>query len=1435
MAQTITENYVKATAYQVKTLDGLTSADTQTALADDDRIETVQYFDGLGRPMQSVAVRGGGLSEDIITHIDYDPFGRQDKEYLPYAISSNGGLYRTGALVATTSFYNTTKYENTLNPYSEKHLEASPLNRVLEQGAPGEDWAVNKNSDSDHTIKFGYLTNADSDYVKCYSVSFPTGDTEAPQLVDNGVYPENQLYKTVTKDENWQPNQQYPNDHTTEGYKDKLGRIILERTFNINRWYDTYYVYDDFGNLTYVLPPKLFTYQQISQPYLGTNLFNDYSGNVSFFDNGDVWNEVALSVTANGELNLYIYAEDYPLGTPFKSGKIADSNLPPELPDMTIGNIMVEDVNGNSVVGATAYIQGGDLYFTSTNIGIYDGYSGYGELDTTVQVPLSNYQSVYVPPSLDLSALLDDLAYQYRYDNRNRLVEKKIPGKDWEYIVYNKLDQSIMTQDANLRVNNEWLFTKYDAFGRVAFTGLHIHPGTVSRATMQNSANDTNTYTQFVERTTSQTIAGTTIYYTNTAIPHGVAEIYTINYYDDYGFDKDGLTIPSTGTDGKPVVNHNNTEPLRTKGLATGSKVKVLDTNDWITTITGYDNKGQVVYSASKNNYLGTTDIVENELNFVGKVKKSTATHSKTGHSTLTIEDDFDYDHMNRLIAQKQNINNQGEELIAKNHYDELGQLIKKDVGNTETQPLQEVDYAYNVRGWLKSINDPINATQGNDLFSFGLNYNKPEYPSTNSVLNLSLFNGNISHTYWRTNNESNDLKHYTYRYDALNRFVSAYYGENNSFSSKYGSFISKYDRNGNILNLLRNMPHPSISNSGTVMDNLAYTYDGNQLLTVNEGYINTDTNEGFKDGNTVGDDYRYDANGNMVMDLNKGIGNTVTNGVAYNHLNLPTSVSINSGGNVGTISYIYDATGVKLEKKVVENGNPNKYTFYASNYVYDRIGDSGNGSLKFFNHQEGYVDAENGYEYVYQYRDHLGNIRLSYKDSDNSGTIIGENNYVTVFSDGFESASGWDGTGHTWGWDVDEFDSNFKFQGNYAARLDPHPTVHHENVAHSNEWVQINNTATTDYIYSCWAYLENVSGNNADFYLFMNEPGETGYYTLLDSQTTYTKEKWVYLEKTVSVPSNITQLNIRIDNDHAGKVWFDDVKIARVDPTNNSEILEENNYYPFGLKHKGYNNVVNSTNPALKYKYNGKELEEALDYDMYEYEARHYDAALGRFVTVDPLAEDYSFQSPYAYAVNNPIFFIDKLGMGPDWIDNGDGTYTAEKGDSAWTLYTQHLKKWGYTKEEVNEIVVNQQGANFIGEDGEEKSNVHPEVTSIANPKEVAIKEESEKQAIGFIEKAEKTMESNYEEIAKLEHEIDSIEQVKEDKALVESSKNAVPGDPSRNGRGLKSIKKMFYYFGQHKQTKRIEERKKSIESRRKDNERKREFIDGMMEHVRK
>jgi len=82
---------------------------------------------------------------------------------------------------------------------------------------------------------------------------------------------------------------------------------------------------------------------------------------------------------------------------------------------------------------------------------------------------------------------------------------------------------------------------------------------------------------------------------------------------------------------------------------------------------------------------------------------------------------------------------------------------------------------------------------------------------------------------------------------------------------------------------------------------------------------------------------------------------------------------------------------------------------------------------------------------------------------------------------------------------------------------------------------------------------------------------------------------------------------------------------------------------YTFGLKHKGYNNVVNGTDH--KYGFGGKEEQDELDLDWHDFGARNYDAALGRWMNIDPYAGKYMSFSPYNYALNNPLTFVDPNG----------------------------------------------------------------------------------------------------------------------------------------------------------------------------------------------
>ncbi len=98
------------------------------------------------------------------------------------------------------------------------------------------------------------------------------------------------------------------------------------------------------------------------------------------------------------------------------------------------------------------------------------------------------------------------------------------------------------------------------------------------------------------------------------------------------------------------------------------------------------------------------------------------------------------------------------------------------------------------------------------------------------------------------------------------------------------------------------------------------------------------------------------------------------------------------------------------------------------------------------------------------------------------------------------------------------------------------------------------------------------------------------------------------------------------------------------------TEIISEKNYYVFGLQQKGYNNTVtsNKNSMAERFAFGGKEYGQELGLDWYDIQARNYDPAIGRWMNIDPLAEQMRRHSPYNYAFDNPIYFIDPDGMMP-------------------------------------------------------------------------------------------------------------------------------------------------------------------------------------------
>ena len=268
-------NYVVTTSIQVPNVQSSSNIDQLTSA---EKTETIQYFDGLGRPIQVIQTKASPLGYDIVQPMGYDEFGREVIQYLPYVSHQSDGSYKPDAIKAASApgtdidkyhasrqflFYQSApNVAHDSSPFSKSVFEASPLNRVVGQGAPGEVWQpsaqTNYNS-TDRIIKKNYGTNALGEVI-LWKFVYPTAnDPDGHVQSGNGTqleyYAERQLFRNVTKDEQY---------HEVIEFVDKEERLILKKveaggpSYNLamKEYAETYYVYDDLGNLVSVIQPE---------------------------------------------------------------------------------------------------------------------------------------------------------------------------------------------------------------------------------------------------------------------------------------------------------------------------------------------------------------------------------------------------------------------------------------------------------------------------------------------------------------------------------------------------------------------------------------------------------------------------------------------------------------------------------------------------------------------------------------------------------------------------------------------------------------------------------------------------------------------------------------------------------------------------------------------------------------------------------------------------------------------------------------------------------------------------------------------------------------------------------------------------------------------------------------------------------------------------
>ena len=591
-----------------------------------------------------------------------------------------------------------------------------------------------------------------------------------------------------------------------------------------------------------------------------------------------------------------------------------------------------------------------------------------------------------------------ELAFFYEYDRRGRLASKQVPGAGISRYIYDKFDRVVLEnddKDANTTPANYYIFKKYDPLGRIIMTGLINNIGGYSRASLQADF-DNYTGTPYETRTSTGGLLG----YTNTSFPSSYTpadlNVKSVMYYDNYDWNTN------------PLFNFQSANAYHAqedaKGMMTGTLFRNLETGVWYKSINYYDFKKRVIEQFSQNR-VGGIDRMDYQYRFNGEVLKM-----KMVHQGITEIYDYFYNHVGQKIrftytkdgvtqnvasydldgigrlqakvfkpagstmnskqtgnwtdvntwlsgflpsvADNVTINSGHTVTIPNGQSGSVGVLNDKGIlnnygtlsmGKFTTGDLQTVFYSYHIRGGLRGINLDASGNLTNKIFSLKLGYEEGIG---------GYFDNNISSQSWRSSLD-NQTRGFTYSYDQASRIKFGLYtgvgNENYSLNSV------TYDLNGNITALSRN--GMKAVNSFGLVDNLAYTYQANsnkiQAVTDNSGETAS-----FADA-TGTTDYNHWEDGSLKSDNNKGISL-----IEYNYLKRPKRIV--KGSTI--ILYEYDASGRKLREIIGSDT-----TDYVGNLIYK------NRILYQIAHDEGRII--NG-EYEYNIKDHLGNLRVAFRDS---------------------------------------------------------------------------------------------------------------------------------------------------------------------------------------------------------------------------------------------------------------------------------------------------------------------------------------------------------------------------------------------------------------------------------------------------------------------
>ena len=452
-------------------------------------------------------------------------------------------------------------------------------------------------------------------------------------------------------------------------------------------------------------------------------------------------------------------------------------------------------------------------------------------------------------PMYQSSANLDQYAFQYKYDGRNRCIWKKLPGAGYVEMVYDNADRLVFSQDGNQRAlsTGNWMYYKYDGLNRLTEQGTCTNKVTTSG--------------------------------TNVLVQH---------FYDSYAFRSQA---------GFNNSNFPDDASGNGKGALTASVATVLGSSNKIYTAYYYDIKGRVAKTV-QSNLLGGYDVTATVYTFTDKPATVTHTHTASGKPTRTEMYTYSYNHADRLLKVEHTLG--GTKItLADYAYDNLGRLQSKSLHGSATNKLT---YAYNVRSWLTGISG--------SKFTQNLYYNTgngtAKYNGSISSMTWKAGNESTIRGYKFTYDGLSRLMNATYGETAGINTNTDRFSENVTAYDKNGNIktLQRYGQTGaSTYGLIDNLTFTLGGNQLTRVDDAVatsaynngfefkdgvkqaneYNYDSNGNLTkdLNKGITNISYNclnlpsvVTFSDGSTV--TYTYAADGTKLKTVHK-TGSTTT------------------------------------------------------------------------------------------------------------------------------------------------------------------------------------------------------------------------------------------------------------------------------------------------------------------------------------------------------------------------------------------------------------------------------------------------------------------------------------------------------------------------------------------------------------------------------